>query len=186
MAAPKKGLDPLKIFVHARNFHGSYERLLKSAVPEGTREADEAVVAIIGHPALMLSAFTSELYLKCLLCVESDSIPSTHNLKKLFELLKVPTRHEIDDLWDAHIHHPDLLAIIEKVRQMPKGKDIRLDLRYALDIGADSFMDLRYFYEKQESYYLLQDFPKLLKKAILKRFPSWESVPSTPSIDLDR
>jgi HEPN domain-containing protein len=99
----KKGLDPLKIFIHASNFHKSYEMLLRSAVPEGTQQADENIVAIIGHPALMISAFASELYLKCLICVETDAVPNTHDLNVLFRALRVSTRHELDTLWDYDI-----------------------------------------------------------------------------------
>jgi HEPN domain-containing protein len=185
MAKPKIGLDPLKIFLHARNFHKSYEMLLRAAVPKDATLADDKIVAIIGRPALMLSAFASELYLKCLICVETNSVPSTHNLDGLFKELRVSTRHELDDLWDYDIRNPGKLEIIEQARKMPGAEGIRLDLRYALEIGAESFVDLRYFYENEESYCLLQDFPVLLKKAVLKRFPSWESIPATPSIDLD-
>ena len=34
---------------------------------------------------------------------------------------------------------------------MTGAEGIRLDLRYALQIGAESFVDLRYFYENEES-----------------------------------
>jgi HEPN domain-containing protein len=44
---------------------------------------------------MVLSVFASELYLKCLLCVENDSVPNSHNLKLLFEKLEVKTRHEL-------------------------------------------------------------------------------------------
>jgi len=50
-------------------------------------------------------------------------------------------------------------------------KSLRWICRMPLDIGADSFIELRYFYEKEESYFLLGDFPDLCRIAIIERFP---------------
>ncbi len=44
-------------------------------------------------------------------------------------------------------------------------------------------MDLRYFYEKEQVFFLLSDFPEMLRIVILKRFP-WELALPKPSIDL--
>jgi len=68
------------------------------------------------------------------------------------------------------------MKVIEHVRKLPGGDSLRLDLPYALDVGVDSFIELRYFYEKQRSHFLLGDFPDLLRKVILERFPGWASL----------
>jgi hypothetical protein len=81
---------------------------------------------------MVLSAFASELYLKCLLCIETDKVPEDHNLLRLFDGLKVSTRHELDDLWDTDIRRPEKQAAIEKLRALPDGDEIRLDLRCRL------------------------------------------------------
>jgi hypothetical protein len=92
----------------------------------------------------------------------------------------------LHDLWDTDIRQPEKQRIIEKVRSLPRGQNIRLDLRCAIDVGADSFMELRYFYEKQYSNFLLQDFPFVLRIAILNRFPSWGELLPPPSKNLFR
>jgi len=184
--SPKKGLDPLKIFKHATGFHQSYLRILNSIPSDAPQEIKEQDVGLISMPTMALSAFTSELYFKCLLCVEIDEVPNEHNLKFLFGLLKNETKREIDDLWDIDIRQPHRQPMIEYMRTLPKGDKVKLDLRYALDVGADSFMDLRYFYEREQVYFLLTDFPTILRKVILRRFPGWESALPKPSIDLTR
>jgi hypothetical protein len=178
---PKTGLDPVKIFLHASKFHKGYELLTNIEFPRKDGAVPDQFVGSIDHPAMVLSAFASELYLKCLLCMETNSVPEGHNLKMLFEQLPVPTRHELDDLWDADIRHPDKQRVIDYIRSQPKGSDFRLDLRYALDVGADSFIELRYFYEKEESYFVLSHFPFLLRKNILRRCPAWGSLLPKPS-----
>ena len=75
---------------------------------------------------------------------------------------------------------------LKKFDHFREAQNIRLDLRYAIDVGADSFMELRYFYEKQYSNFLLQDFPFVLRIAILNRFSSWGELLPTPSKNLFR
>jgi hypothetical protein len=81
---PKTNLDPRKIFVHATKFHEADHRLRNTVPPDRPEDVPK-----IAHPAMVLSAFASELYLKCLLCIEKGSAPEEHNLKKLFNGLQL-------------------------------------------------------------------------------------------------
>lgn len=184
--APQTGLDPQKIFVHASTFHKSYELLRNSVLPKDGSSPDDQKVALIAHPSMVLSVFASELYLKCLLCVETSKVPAVHDLEKLFMGLPVKTRHEIDDLWDTDIRQPGKQAVLDKLRETPTGKEIKNDLRYALGKGADAFMELRYFYETEQSFFLLSDFPYVLRVAILRRFPHWGEILPKPAKGLVR
>jgi len=172
----KVGLDPVKIYRHASAFHKAYDVLLKAALPKEGAIPDDQFIGIIAHPAMVLSLFASELYLKCLLCVETGEVPEGHNLKTLFLGLPVPTRHALDGLWDTDMRRMEKQKALEKLQEMDTKKRLRLDLRYALDLGADSFIKLRYFYEKEEVFCLLSDFPFVLRNFILDRFPSWGSI----------
>jgi hypothetical protein len=122
---------------------------------------------------MVLSVFASELYLKCLLCVERGTFPDTHDLKALFEELQPATRRALENLWDADMRTPRHQKSMEAIRALPEGKNVRLDLQYALDLGANSFIQLRYIYEHKKALFLLGDFPNLLRKVILERFPAW-------------
>jgi hypothetical protein len=178
MKKPSKttNLDPFKIFEHASRFHESDHRL-RNTVPRDRPDQ----LPLIAHPAMMLSAFACELYLKCLLCIETGQRPPpTHNLKTLFRGLQPTTRRRLEDLWDQDIRRPERRKVLDHIRTLPRGAELKLDLPYVLDIGANSFLELRYFYEKNETYFLLSNFPNLLRRVIIERFPSWGQAQSTP------
>jgi hypothetical protein len=78
------GIKPEKIFSHASAFHKSYDMLVKSTMPVDAERPDEQLFGIVAYPALVLTVFASELYLKCLLCMETGIVPSTHDLEALF------------------------------------------------------------------------------------------------------
>jgi hypothetical protein len=166
--ALKRRLDPLSIFQHASRFHASEYRLRSTLDVSKAHE-----IGMLAIPANVLSVFASELYLKCLLCVETGSVPDIHNLKALFKRLQPGTRRELVGLWDADIRLPYRQRVLDHIRNMPEGKNLRSDLIYALDVGANSFTVLRYFYEKQEVFFILDEFPNMLRKVILNRFPEW-------------
>jgi|SRR5580700_4750031 hypothetical protein len=113
--------------------------------------------------------------------METNLTPNGHNLEQLFGRLTVKTRHELDDLWDTDIRRPEKQAVLDRIRQMLNGENLRLDLRYALKYGADGFSELRYFYEKEQSFFLLADFPFVLRRAILRRCRHWGSLLPKPS-----
>lgn len=163
---PKAGLDPCKIFDHATHFHASDHRL-QNTVPFDKPEQ----LPLVAHPSMVLSAFASELYLKCLLCIETGLVPNTHNLKKLFDGLKPSTKSRLEALWDEHLKSPQRKKIFDHLRTLPEGKNLRPDLEHALDLGADSFIELRYIYENGSVFFLLGEFPNLLRQTILERFP---------------
>jgi hypothetical protein len=60
-------------------------------------------VATLAEPLAVLSALTTELFLKCLICIETGDTPRGHDLKELFDQLSVATRTRIQDLWDSGI-----------------------------------------------------------------------------------
>src|SRR5262249_48595418 len=67
----RSDLDPMKIFVHAYRFQWSSERLRDS------KHLKSEEVAFVAHPSMVLSAFASEVYLKCLLCIETGKVACT-------------------------------------------------------------------------------------------------------------
>lgn len=79
-------LEPVKIFAHAAGFHKSYDMLIRSAAPHPGARADEQLIGIVAHPAMVLSVFASELYLKTLLCIETGLVPNTHDLNLPLQL----------------------------------------------------------------------------------------------------
>ena len=173
---PQTQRNCFKIFEHASHFHESDHRLTNS-VPHNRPDQ----VALVAHPAMVLSVFASELYFKSLLCLETGKVPQTHNLRTLFDSLLPTTRTRLEELWDAEIQKPRRQQTIRFIRTLPDAQKLRLDLPGALDLGANAFRELRYLYETQRSYFLLDDLPNLLRIVILERMPWWGSIPPTPA-----
>ena len=84
-----------KIFVHASHFHESDHRL-RNTVPADRPDQ----LPLVAHPSMVLSAFATELYLKCLLCLETGRAPHGHHLRNLFDQLLPETRERLKALWD--------------------------------------------------------------------------------------
>ncbi len=170
-------LDPHEIFLHAYHFHESDHRLRKGLSSE---DIDE--VALIAHPSMVLCAFASELYLKCLLCIETGKVPREHHLKSLFLRLESSTRKRLEDLWNESLRRPERQRELNCIRKLPEGDRLQFDLLYILGIGANAFEELRYLYETKRSYFLLHDFPDMLHTVILERFPDWRFVPHNKNV----
>jgi len=128
---------------------------------------------------MVLSAFAIELYLKCLLCLETARLHRGHNLKNLFDSLQPKTRARLTELWDADIMKPERQRVLAFIRSRPDGDKLRLDLPSVLVLGANAFEELRYFYEGERSYFLLSDFPNALRAVILERVPGWATIAPT-------
>jgi HEPN domain-containing protein len=169
-----------EIFLHATAFHESDHRL-RNTIP-----LDKPEIILITQPSMVLSAFASELYLKCLLCAEHGKIPNGHNLKTLFLQLATSTRKRIDELWGEYIRQPHRQATLDYIRSMSGGENIQSDLLYALKISANAFIELRYFYENQQAFFILDEFPDILRKVTLENYPHWAAIPATQAIALIR
>jgi hypothetical protein len=77
--ARKQTPDPLKIFMNAERFRIA-NRVLRQV-------KDQSTAAAVGGPALIYSALASELYLKCLICLETGRREQGHELHELFKKL---------------------------------------------------------------------------------------------------
>jgi hypothetical protein len=82
----KKRIDPEAIFLHAVSFHLAFRVLheYKPSHPSGA--------GALHLPASVLSAFTCELFLKALICIETGRVPTGHLLLNLFSRLSASTR----------------------------------------------------------------------------------------------
>ncbi len=65
--APPSKIDPKKIFIHGDKFYWVVENLLKIGIEEQFKKT--------AYPAMTLSAFTSELFMKSLVCFETGKVP---------------------------------------------------------------------------------------------------------------
>jgi hypothetical protein len=156
--------DPLTIFMQAENFALTYNAL--------TRPEFSTFVVFTANPMIVLSAFASELFLKCLLLLEGTDLPKMHGLHALFDLLAPDTKSRITALWDADIEQKkDQWAAAQGDKPEP------LDLPSALVGGGNAFAVLRYAHEGSVNLrFVLGDLPYVLRAAIIERKPEWADI----------
>jgi hypothetical protein len=169
---PKETIAATGIFQQAENFYQTLAALHK--INPDPHENLHAAVTLV-EPLIVLSAITTELFLKCLICIESTGTtpPRDHNLQKLFGKLSVPTRERIQSLWDRDVV-PRRREEWDRCEGI--GLKIRRDLPSALAKGADAFQIYRYSYEDNTDgiHYYLQDLSELLERVILEMRPEFE------------
>ena len=164
----------LYIFLAGTNYYRTHE-LIHSAVDYDLNRLTEGGYAL---PAATMSAFASELLLKCIICIEKGKAPHGHPLKALFDQLSPASQTEIIRLWDEYAQQR-----AEEWDYLEKKYDheIPRTLPEALTAGSNAFEVLRYGHHEKPSKafdgFLLDDFPHLLGRRILQLRPEWLAFP---------
>lgn len=170
---PQTKLDPKQIYLHACRFQFSSEHLRN----KNYLQPDD--FGLIAHPSMVLSALASELYFKCLICIETGKVPDTeHNLKKLFRQINPKHQAVIEDGWKIQIQKPDMVANLDMI-EARWGVKVPRDLAWALEAGGHGFVRIRYIYEPEgaKTKFLLGDLPQILRAVVLQVKPDWKLLP---------
>jgi len=175
---PAQPLDPLSLYMNAERFRIADNYMRTSG------NSDPYLMSIIGVPCLVVSAFAIELYLKCLLCIETGSAPQTHNLKALFCDLSHSTQARIENLWLDDANRPENRAM-RKIVENNTGQAPPVDFISSLESGSEAFIRLRYLHENAapKVSFFLAALPTILHNIILEIRPEWKTVchaPPTP------
>ncbi len=160
-------IQPLerRIYIQAQGFHLIATQNLRMGTPWGPNTA---------LPAMVCNAFANELYLKCLIYLESGQIIKTHDLHKLFRMLKPESRKVIEERFDT---------IAEKSGPQNSemwfqrtGKHLGWRLKDAIEDGAEAFVEWRYLFEDPEAtkHYGLIPLPDVLREFIIERYPNFK------------
>ena len=165
-------VDPQEIYLHGFCFQWASERL------RDVKQIPQSELAFVAQPSMVLSAFASELYLKCLIGIETGRVPDrTHNLKELFGLIDPQRQSQIEAMWDLEMQDPSKVKVRALIKEAA-GVTVPTDLAWTLGVGAQGFVEMRYNYEPKnaEAKFLLGDFPRLVKAVILQLKPEWQSL----------
>jgi len=150
------------MFLHAETFYRAIDIIHRH---------DRAVVAQISLPLMVLTAFASELYFKCIIFVETGKLTKGHYLYDLFQKLSPKSQRRLSELWDrVTAPREETLRKVEK----DLGRTIPRDLRGNLIEGSKSFEDLRYLYEREKPkkfLFNLGDLPRPLRMLVLELKP---------------
>ncbi len=156
--------DAFAIFKYARQFMFADECLRLEGRP------DFAIRYMT--PSIVMSAFASELFLKCLRALEAPTVPTGHDLSKLFKGLRPNIQNNVIKRWDEYMATiSDKLDIVEN----HSGDKIPRDFVPALNKCKDAFTVMRYKYEKPDKgTFYIQELPNILYNVILEQRPEWE------------
>jgi len=147
------------IYVQARGFQ-------KTAELANTKQGGMICLTAV----ITCAAFASELYLKCLILLETGQLmKGEHNLRKLFSKLPDDTQQRVERTFNA-ITAPRFQNSDDFYgARQPKS------FRDALKHGAEAFINWRYIYEaNQTDFFALFSLPKILCDMIDERKPAWK------------
>jgi hypothetical protein len=172
-------LDPKAMFDHAQKFQLTQEYLRSNdrvTTPEHLNEH----IRMCADPCFVLSALASELFLKCLLVIggkEKDEFGHLHNLDQLFSKLTPNIQNRIRELWDQQVWSLGSREAIDYAQDtIANGSAIPRDFAAALRLGAKTFVELRYVYEKKRNINnLIIDLPLILRRVIVEIQPGWRT-----------
>jgi hypothetical protein len=162
----KRECDPREIFNHACRFLSSDQLLRKIGKPGSGWEL------AIAPPAMVLSSFAAELFLKSLLVLEKGEAPPTHRLDTLFKRVSHKRQRRIQELWEADAR--------PKIMQLCQSMKVPSDLSNALVKCGSAFENLRYYYEKPEVNYYIGDFAWIVMRVIVELKPEWTPQETPP------
>lgn len=169
----ERQVAPEKIFEQACCFHQTLAVI--RAIPPENMHVELTVI----EPSIVLGALTTELFLKCMICIETGNASRGHNLRTLFDQITPKSRARIQSLWDSEIA---TRRQQEWDKRAKFGLDVPRDLPSALAKGSDAFERLRYSYEGNTEgvHYYLDDLPALLERVILEMKPDFEAFRRMP------
>jgi hypothetical protein len=165
-----KNVSSDKIFMSAEGFRIAHKLLCDVDMPIHQRMQT-------GTSQIVLSAMACELYLKCLVHMETGKLEWGHQLKHLFDRLEVPTKKTICSMWDVEVapRHKDEWDAYERIIRIAVPRDLPM----ALKLANQAFEKLRYSYEgniADVGYLLGGDLPWILRRVILSRRPEWAKL----------
>ncbi len=125
-------------------------------------------------PGIVNSAFSLEVYFKCLYKLESgaDYPKKEHNLLNLYNALDPETKKRIKVRY-GELSEKNPIAQAAK----SKHKGLNTELEYVLAQAGNAFVEWRYNYENEpHNFYGVDDTIRAVRQRILESKPEWKSL----------
>ena len=130
-------------------------------------------------PQVVNSSLSSELYLKCLILIETGNIPHEHDLAKLFDGLRDETKQVIENEWNAGTAKQS--TVLDEIDRRAGGAITARTLTEALAKEGGAFVNWRYAHEPGPlCNFSLSNLPAILRRQILAIRP--ELQPQSPPV----
>ncbi len=124
-------------------------------------------------PQVVTSSLSSELYLKCLIRMETDEVPREHDLAKLFDELQGETKQAIENTWNAETAKQS--AVLDEIDRRAGKPVTPRTLTDALAKEGSAFVNWRYAHEPGPlCNFHLSNLPAILRNHILTTRPELE------------
>lgn len=126
-------------------------------------------------PSELHRAFAAEAYLKSLLTLRKKHFPQDHNLWRLFGLLPLEDKRQIEESWNAET----LPNVLQAAKNPPPDIVPPTTMMQCLKKSAEAFKEWRYN-TKETRYWWLGSFPNNVRNCILDLRPEWRTSSPGP------
>ena len=127
--------------------------------------------------SMVCSAFSLELYFKCLIRLGRKSFGREDDLAKLFALIGRQSRAKIKKYWNNHSE--TVRSYVERAYESDAPK---VDFDFVLTASKDAFVTMRYIYERgiePNKGWLTDTIVEGARNTILDKHPEWENARQT-------
>jgi hypothetical protein len=98
------------------------------------------------------------------------------NLYDLYRKLPQQVQNRITELWDQDIWRQHTRTFLNIVQEQVVKEKIPRHFSALLKFGANTFIDLRYVYEKPRNINnLIVELPSILRRVIVEIHPKWDT-----------
>lgn len=154
-------LDPKLVFIQGVRFW------IAETVLREKCDADPGYQPLLNIPGIVVCAFASECFLKCLGLLDGKEHVNWHNLSELFKRLDEATKEGIRQEWQVMT---DATCDQRKELETHFKVSIPTDIETSLAECGDAFRLLRYIFERpKNATFYITHFPKVLHDYTLKR-----------------
>ena len=144
------------IFFQADAFNVAAQRLTQTGVPN--------IPLMVAQ--IVNSSFSSELYLKCLILLDTGDAPHGHDLAKLFDQLSDESKNAIETKWNAETAKQT--ATLDEIDRRAGAPVTARTLQDALTREGKAFENWRYAHEPGPlCNFSLTNLPAILRSHIL-------------------
>jgi hypothetical protein len=164
MARPTAKPDAVVMFLVAEQYWKASHQLAQPASRED-----------VAFPTVVCAAFALEIYLKCLLVMQTGKFSPSHNLKHIFGELPSATQARIRDLFAPYL--PMVQKTVTKMTKPGSPLPPTVDFDFVMNLSQDAFTVTRYVYEGVPSMSGWMGTPivRATRTAILELHPDWET-----------
>ena len=158
-------------FEHATKLIATDAARIAHSMPVGAKASLPHII-----PTTVNSAFSLELYLKCLRIIEGNPAGNTHDLECIFDKLLPESKKAIRKYFREELNRKPIVIQLRAAGYSNR----KLQFRFILRNAKDAFEQWRYYFERKRKTksYNAEAIRHSVRRVIIERHPKWQ-------VDLD-